>query len=284
MVNIRNPSDLDPYVANEVRLAVRGISTSSVFVPHPALSRLLKHIIDVGMEPPFDEPLSEVAIGKALYHPNYASGKHTTARANMTLLRQRLDLYYASVGKADYFKIDLPKPGYDAIVGYAHPEHPDRARLFDVFPEIDGFHPTALHFYATPDFQRAPYDEFSPLSAITNAPTLDGSRAYSPLRARFNLLLSPDILTFIPWLVEPLYVTLGEGADSVVIMPLAMWEASQQHISPSLLKVHGYFGACTQLKSGRLIPIPPRISRHVEGRPVSSPKLRSVLGGYCCWP
>jgi predicted ATPase len=117
-----------------VRSQLASVLSSRTFANAPSLSRLLQHIVEQAVEGHADR-LKEYAIGVDVFRrgPTFDPRTETIVRVQARRLRDKLEKYYATEGRADPVLIELGKghyvPTFHARV--TPPVHPSR-ELFEL--------------------------------------------------------------------------------------------------------------------------------------------------------
>jgi hypothetical protein len=104
-----------PLELHEARRQLERMLSSSIFKSAPRLSPLLRHIVEVTLAENGSGDstrLGEHQIGFAVFE-NYRPDS-SVVRTNVTLLRARIERYYAEFGAQDPIRIQIPPGGYRA--------------------------------------------------------------------------------------------------------------------------------------------------------------------------
>jgi hypothetical protein len=114
MVSANKEAALSGSVATDSRRElVSRVVASAPFSKAERLSSLLIYVCDVALDGRADE-LSEQNVGEAVFgrSRDYDSANDGIVRAQMSRLRQRLDLYFDGEGAAEPIRIVVPRGGY----------------------------------------------------------------------------------------------------------------------------------------------------------------------------
>jgi hypothetical protein len=120
-------------ITDSRRELVGRVVTSAPFSKAERLSSLLLYVCDVALDGRADE-LSEQNIGEAVFgrSRDYDSANDGIVRAQVSRLRQRLDLYFEGEGVEEPIRIVIPRGGY---IPFFEPRSPKKAEIPDSPPK-----------------------------------------------------------------------------------------------------------------------------------------------------
>jgi hypothetical protein len=92
----------------EIKLILQSILESNTFKDSPIYKNLLSYLVESNLT---DNIPKEVTIAIEIFgkDTSFNSNKDSTVRYHIHMLRKKLDNYYKNEGKADKFRIIIPK-------------------------------------------------------------------------------------------------------------------------------------------------------------------------------
>jgi hypothetical protein len=113
----------------EIKLILQSILESNTFKDSPIYKNLLSYLVESNLT---DNIPKEVTIAIEIFgkDTSFNSNKDSTVRYHIHMLRKKLDNYYKNEGKADKFRIIIPKGHYE--IKYI----PSKPKSFDKYKKI----------------------------------------------------------------------------------------------------------------------------------------------------
>src|SRR5450432_532958 len=104
------------------REALERVLSSACFARSQRVSKLLRFLVEKQLEGR-ESHLKESVIGVEVFsrRPDYNPKLDSTVRSEAVRLRERLDKYYATEGRQDPLRIELPKGGYVPVFRESEP-------------------------------------------------------------------------------------------------------------------------------------------------------------------